>query len=175
MNQNSFWRVIYWNTAWISISVKRKWHFESISASQATLKLSARRFTPTWNSRLHQSGNRSISCTTADTSLPKCPRGFQQVNCQPRSNRSLAGASRVGIYPFDSKYHYKRVTAASWLEGRLLLLNTTMQHSNVSPLTKFQRPGDWRPTDWRSALCIFTIPPRHTDASQNLIDTILLL
>ena len=82
----------------------------------------------------------------------------------------------MGIYPFDSKYHYNRVTAASWLEGRLLLLNTTMQHSNVSPLTKFQRAGDWWPTDWRIALCFFTIPPpRHTDASQNLIDTILLL
>lgn len=159
MNQNSFWRVIYWNTAWISISVKRKWHFESISASQATLKLSARRFTPTWNSRLHQSGNRSISCTTADTSLPKCPRGFQQVNRQPRSNRSLAGAFRVGIYPFDSKYHYKRVTAASWLEGRLLLLNTTMQHSNVSPLTKFQRSGDLEANRLAQRPLYFHYPP----------------
>lgn len=81
----------------------------------------------------------------------------------------------MGIYPFDSKYHYKRVTAASWLEGRLLLLNTTMQHSNVSPLTKFQRPGDLEANRLAQRPLYFHYPPCHTDATQSLIDTILLL
>ncbi|WP_162614222.1 hypothetical protein [Anaerotruncus colihominis] len=50
-----------------------------------------------------------------------------------------------------------------------------MQHSNVSPLTKFQRPGDLEANRLAQRPLYFHYPPCHTDATQSLIDTILLL